>query len=404
MAGVQLRPYQEAAVNRMHNGCILCGSVGSGKSRTGLAYYYIYYGGQVNTPEYVPMHNPPDLYIITTAKKRDDLEWEQEMLPFFMSTHDDQGLYSHHVTVDSWNNIKKYARVENSFFIFDEQRVVGYGTWAKSFLKIARHNRWILLSATPGDKYEDYMAVFIANGFYRNKTEFNKEHIIFSYYSNYPKVEGYKNTGRLNRLRRKILVDMDYHRRVIVRHSDIWCEYDKAQYKDIVRTRWNPIKQAPIENASEFCYLLRQCVNSDQSREVALLEIHEQHKRIIIFYSFDYELEILRCLAESNSIPFAEWNGHKHQPIPETEKWLYFVNYNAGSEGWNCILTNCMVFWSQNYSYKITKQAAGRIDRANTPYDELYYYHFKSRSGIDLAISKALDEKRKFNELRFVNF
>ena len=49
-------------------------------------------------------------------------------------------------------------------------------------------------------------------------------------------------------------------------------------------------------------------------------------------------------------------------------------------------------------------QAAGRIDRLNSPYRDLYYYHLKSRSGIDIAISKALGQKKQFNERKFVNW
>lgn len=42
---IQLYDYQREALGRMKNGCILCGGVGSGKSRTGLAYYYLHEGG-----------------------------------------------------------------------------------------------------------------------------------------------------------------------------------------------------------------------------------------------------------------------------------------------------------------------------------------------------------------------
>ena len=400
-----LYDYQMDAVKKMTNGCILNGGVGSGKSRTGLYYYFKEQGGSIN-PDYVPMkHKPRDLYIITTARKRDDLEWEGELVPFLLSTHPDQNVfYGNKVVVDSWNNIKKYSDISGAFFIFDEQRVVGSGAWVKSFLKIARGNDWILLSATPGDTWSDYIPVFIANGFYKNKSEFLREHVVYSRFSKYPKIDRYLNTGRLVRLRDRILVDMDFTRHTIPHHEDVYCRYDISKYKDAIKTRWDPYKNEPIQQASGLCYILRRVVNEDESRQRALLEIFEKHPKMIVFYNFDYELDILKGIYYGNNCEIAEWNGHAHQPIPQSERWVYLVQYTAGCEGWNCVKTDTIVFYSQNYSYKVMEQASGRIDRLNTPFRDLYYYHLKSRSGIDLAISKALKEKKQFNERKFVKW
>lgn len=400
-----LYDYQMDAVNNMRNGCILNGGVGSGKSRTGLYYYFKEQGGSIN-PDYVPMkHKPKDLYIITTARKRDDLEWEGELVPFLLSTHPDQNVfYGNKVVVDSWNNIKKYSDISGAFFIFDEQRVVGSGAWVKSFLKIARGNDWILLSATPGDTWSDYIPVFIANGFYKNKSEFSREHVVYSRFSKYPKIDRYLNTGRLVRLRNRILVDMDFTRHTIPHHEDVYCRYDISKYKDAIKTRWDPYKNEPIQQASGLCYILRRVVNEDESRQQVLLEIFEQHPKMIVFYNFDYELDILKGIYYGDNCEIAEWNGHAHNPIPQSERWVYLVQYTAGCEGWNCVKTDTIVFYSQNYSYKVMEQASGRIDRLNTPFRDLYYYHLKSRSGIDLAISKALKEKKQFNERKFVKW
>ena len=400
-----LEDYQLDAISRLQTGSILCGGVGSGKSRTSLAYYFMQEGGEV-MPTYLPMRaKPRDLYIITTARKRDTLEWEGELAPFLLSTHPEQNqFYGNTVVVDSWNNIKKYVDVEDAFFIFDEQRVVGYGAWTKAFLKICEKNDWILLSATPGDTWSDYIPVFIANGFYRNKSEFNREHVVLSRYTKFPKVEKYLNTGRLIRLRDRILVDMDFKRKTISHHEDIYVRFDVSKYKDAIKNRWDPYKQEPIQQASGLCYVLRRIVNEDVSRQVALLELYERHPKMIVFYNFDYELDILKGLYYGENVEIAEWNGHKHQPVPKNSRWVYLVQYTAGAEGWNCITTDTIVFYSQNYSYKILEQARGRIDRMNTPYTDLYYYHLKSRSGIDLAISKALQQKKKFNERRWVGW
>lgn len=397
---ISLYKHQEEALKKMKNGCILCGGVGSGKSRTALAYYFTLYGGKLRP--YKQMKNPADLYIITTARKRDQFEWDGDMIPFLMSTNPECNKGSQKVVVDSWNNIKKYQKVYGAFFIFDEQRVVGSGAWVKAFLDITRKNKWILLSATPGDKWEDYIPVFVANGFYKNKSEFVRDHIIYSRFSKFPKVDRYLGTGKLLRLRNELLVDMDFERDTVQHHEDIYVSYDISAYKDLFRNRWNIWKDEPIKNAGELCYCLRKVVNQDTSRQIALLEIFEKHPRLIVFYNFDYELEIITNLYFGEDVEIAQWNGHAHQPVPEGKKWVYLVQYTAGAEGWNCIKTDTIVFYSQNYSYKVMIQASGRIDRLNTLYKDLYYYHLKSRSGIDLAISKALKSKKKFNESRWV--
>lgn len=402
---MQLKPHQLDALSKIKNGCIVCGGVGSGKSITSLAYYYMQNGGDISTlkgGDYVYMKNPKDLYIITTARKRDTLEWNEELTRFLLYPDPDVNSYNNTVVVDSWNNIQKYQKVFGAFFIFDEQRVVGSGAWVKAFLNIARKNQWILLSATPGDRWVDYIPVFVANGFYKNKTQFLDEHVVYSRFSKYPKIDRYLNTGRLLKLRREILVDMPYERETERHHHDILVTYDMTLYKESTKNRWNPYLNEPMTNAASLCFVQRRIVNSDPSRETALMDIFEKHPRLIVFYNFNYELDILRELLTQHRIKFSEWNGQKHEKIPSGKQWMYLVQYSAGAEGWNCITTDTIVFYSQNYSYRILEQSCGRIDRLNTPYHDLYYYHFKSKSSIDIGIARALREKRNFNERDYI--
>ena len=397
---VTLYEHQREALKQMHNGCILCGGVGSGKSITALTYYHcIVCGGRIK-PKFEPMTAPLDLYIITTARKRDTFEWDKELSSFLLQAGDNNGI---HVRIDSWNNIAKYVKVENSFFIFDEQRVIGSGAWVKAFLKITASNKWILLSATPGDTWSDYIPVFLANGFYKNRTEFLHQHVQFKPGDKYWRVEKYFGTKKLERLRDAVLVDMEFERQTEAHHIDIWCQYDRGKYKELGETRWNPWTEEPCSNASAMCYVLRRLVNSDPNRLTSLLEILEEHPKAIIFYNFNYELDALRKLLGEIGYEFSEWNGDKHEPLPTGEKWCYLVQYTAGCEGWNCITTDTIIFYSQNYSYKILTQAAGRIDRLNTPFKDLWYYHLRSRAPIDLAIRRAIKEKKTFNENRYFN-
>ena len=398
-----LYDYQVDAIERMHNGSILCGKVGSGKSRTSIAYYFMKECGGSVLSEYVPMCRTVNLYIITTARKRDTREWEAELSPFLISVdHPEDTIYQDlEVHIDSWNNIAKYVGIKDSFFIFDEQRVVGKGAWVKAFLKITKANHWILLSATPGDTWMDYVPVFIANGYFKNRTDFNERHVIYKRFSKYPQVDRYVNQGKLIRYRNELLVTMDYTKPTRSHNEYVDVGYDRLIYKDIMATRWNIYKNEPVINAAELCYVLRRAVNSDESRIQAVMDILKDHPKVIVFYNYNYELDILKNAPFEKDISIAEWNGDKHQLIPKTDKWVYLVQYTAGAEGWNCVETDTMIFYSMNYSYKIMVQSAGRIDRMNTPFTDLYYYKLRSNSPIDIAISKALRRKQNFNENKF---
>jgi Helicase conserved C-terminal domain len=369
-----LLSHQLEALGKMHNGCILKGAPGTGKTITALAYY--------DDNESVER-----LIVITTAKKRDTGDWQAEarLLGIFPE-------------VDSWQNIDKYEDVKGAFFIFDEQRVVGSGPWVKSFLRITKHNQWVLLSATPGDTWQDYVPVFIANGWYRNRTEFLREHAIWNRYARYPKVDRWTGEAKLQKILSSILIEMPFGSHTIRHEADVFCEYDREQYDTVWRRRWNVAENRPIRHISELFALLRRTVNKDPSRLDNVRKLLVEHPRAIIFYNFDYELEILRTL----DTQIAEWNGHKHEKIPGGDEWAYLVQYAAGSEGWNCTETDTVIFYSLTYSYRMFEQAKGRTDRLNTKYRNLYYFVLRSASKIDAGIYQALTQKRNFNEKIFL--
>jgi hypothetical protein len=440
VAEVQLYSHQQKAVKELGNGKVLKGGVGTGKSITALAYFYgpVCGGflGSNNEPATLErsdstglpenqgsrddgravaprVHSaktsalgiptaPRDLYVITTARKRDSFDWHDEALAFRIGINPENSVAGIKLTVDSWNNILRYTDVADAFFIFDEQRLVGSGAWVKAFLKIAKANQWIMLSATPGDNWLDYVPVFIANGYYKNKTEFLREHVVFSRYSKFPKVERFIGEGRLLQLRHKLLVDMPYVRHTKRHERQIMVDHDQTLFERVWRDRFDVYKEEPLKDIGAMFQVARKVVNSDPSRLGAVMELFETNPKLIIFYNFDYELEALRTLSKTLGVEVKEWNGHKHEDTPTGDRWLYLVQYAAGNEAWNCITTDTIVFYSLNYSYKVTEQVKGRIDRLNTPFVDLWYYFLRSNTAIDQAINKSLKLKKTFNEKEYI--
>ncbi len=398
----ELKPHQRKAVEQLANGKILYGGTGVGKGITALAYFYekVCGGDLTNIPS---MKEPRDLYILTTKKKRDERDWEEDALKIGLGTHDDS-LDGVKVTVDTWNNIKKYAGVKNAFFLFDEQRVVGSGAWSRTFISLAKSNQWIMLSATPGDTWLDYIPVFVANGWYKNRTEFKRRHVVYNTYSKFPKVDRYIETGTLVRHRKDVLVHMPFKSHTRRIQHEVKVSYNKELFDLVKEKRWNPYEERPIRDVAELFAVMRKVVNSDITRLAAVQTLTQVHPRLIVFYNFDYELEQLRKLAgppwetEEKFPTVAEWNGHKHQPVPTSDHWVYLVQYAAGSEGWNCVTTNATCHYSMTYSYKHWHQSYGRTDRMNSPFVDHHYYRLISDSFIDLAVSRALDSKKSFNE------
>lgn len=385
----KLYPYQQKAIDELRSGSILCGGVGSGKSFTVLSYFL---------QKEFTQANPKDLYIITTAMKRDRLEWDAECAKVGLSKVRENSIVDCQVFIDSWNNIHKYEEVANAFFIFDEQKVMGNGAWVKSFYKIVKKNHWILATATPGDTWMAYIPVFVANGYYKNRTAFIREHITYDPYAKFPKIKKIFNTQKLEALRKAVTVEMPCKKNTVTHMRLVSTEFNKDLTDQIYYGRWDPINGEPIRDIAQACLLMRKVVYTDSSRLLALGDIFKEHPRLIVFYNFNSELELLIDFCESHKITYAQWNGHSHQPVPETDCWIYLVQYNAGAEAWECIATNVVVFYSQNYSYQIMTQAAGRIDRMNTPYHDLYYYILTSKSLIDQMVTKALKNKKNFNE------
>lgn len=385
---VDLYKYQKDAVDKLKSGSILVGGVGSGKSRAALFYFFAHVRDNTDAPN--------SLYIFTTARKRDTREWEAELEPFDTSTVE--------IHIDSWNNIAKYTLVKDAFVIFDEQRVIGNGVWVKSFLKIVKNNEWILLSATPGDSWMDYIPVFIANGWYKNRTEFIRRHVVYKHFNRYPQIDHYVEVSRLVKLRDAVVVNMRYSKPTTSHDETLKVPFDKDLMGKVQAERWHVYEKRPVRDVSELCYLMRRVVNSDPRRIHYVSQLLEKHPKVIVFYNFNYERELLLKLGERLGVPVTEWSGHKHQAIPTTDNWMYIVQYAAGAEGWNCVHTNVIIFYSQNYSYKTTVQAAGRIDRLNTPFTDLYYYHLSSNSAIDMAIQNAFNNKKNFNEQLFNTF
>nr|DAQ91685.1 MAG TPA: Chromatin remodeling complex ATPase [Caudoviricetes sp.] len=386
---ISLKPEQYEACGKLKSGSILMGGVGSGKTYTSIFWAASQYGVDFFTED-------RPLIVITTAMKRDLIERGADK-PDWQQSLENCGITNY--IVDSWQNITKYEHIKNSVFIFDEQRVVGYGKWGKSFIRTCwKDNKWILLSATPGDVWMDYMTVFIANRFYRNKTDFTSRHVVWDPYVKFPKVKKYIGTAVLEKYRNQIVVPMKDNRKTI-RHRDyIYTEYDSFALDTLAKTRWNPYTDEPILNVAEYTQLVRRIVNTDPSRVRKAENYILRHNKTIVFYNFNYELDILKGICEKHNLLYKEWNGKKHEHIPNEDKWVYLVQYTAGAEGWNCITANSILFYSVNYSYRKMEQAEGRIDRSNTKFTDLYYTYLTSLSKVDKDILKAVKDKKRFTE------
>lgn len=356
-------------------------------------------GGSIDPPA-LPTE-PVDLYVITTPKKRDDLDWPKEAARFGISTNPEASMGGITLIVDSWNNIKKHTKVQDAFFIFDEQRAIGSGVWSKSFIAIAKRNRWVMLSATPADRWMDLVPVFIAKGFYKNKTQFVREHVVYSPYTKYPSIRMYLDIPTLKRHRDETFVIMPFKRRTKTNIVDVPVMYDREATKLLKKTEWNPYKDYPIRNHPEYVHVLRRLIYSHASRISELIKIHIKAKRLIIFYNFNYELDIMRE-GFANLTEVSEHNGHNHDPVPTGDNWVYLVQYISGSEAWECFSTNHMAFYSANPSYRATIQAMGRINRMTTTYKNLYYYRLMSESAPDKGMMKSFGNKEDFN-MRSIN-
>ena len=381
---IKLLKYQEEAIQKLHSGSVLYGATGSGKSLTGLAYY-------------MRCWSHLDLYIITTSKKRNAGEWEEEIAKLGCPPPK---------AIDSWNRLKNYRMVSDAFFLFDEHKVGGHGKWAQSMITIAKKNKWILLTATPGDVWDDYASIFIANEFVKNKTTWNEDFCIFDRISKYPKIIGYQREDVLKNMRDAVLVPMEYQSEKVPIPYVIPYKVDHEEEAYVLARRKSlrhPEMRAFRNTSAMFAYM-RMNLPDKESKIQALADVLKKEPKAIIFYNFTPEKYEIENAARQVNIPFFQYNGQIKDNVPDGDTWVYAVQYTAGAEAWNCITCRTVIFYSMNYSYKVMTQAKGRIDRCNSPFDELHYYYFISPDfEIDQEILNALTRKEKFNEEALAN-
>ena len=410
MTGIILKPFQENCLERLSTGKVLAADTGAGKSIMSLAWYLSKecasdeHSLKSGAKAWTLYHGSPDLYIITTPKKRDSEEWESDLSKFnLVKGRNSKEMGEVNIFIDSWNNIKKYTEIKNSVFIFDEQRAVGSGTWAKSFVKIAKQNHWIMLSATPGDTWSDWCPLMIAKGYYPNRTAFFNKHAVYNPYVKYREIIRWDNTDELEYYRSKMLVTCRMEKKTTRHFEEVIADCsNKYEVKRAYKERTNPKTGEPFKSASELCAYTRNIINTDPTRSAVGLKIIQMYDRIIIFYTLTDELEGIKWACNKAGRKMYFYNGEIHDQVPTGNNWAYIVQYTAGSEAWNCTTCNAMLFWDLTYSYKQFKQATGRIDRLNTPYSDLYYYAIRSYMPLDLAIRRALREKKDFNSRGFL--
>lgn len=407
MPGVNLRQFQHECVQALRSGKVLAAGVGAGKSIMAL-YWYVTKCCTVRTSHnangelFQIMPGSPDLVIITTAKKRDNHEWDDELYRYALHQGENSKKMGRvHVTIDSWNNITKYVDT-SAVFIFDEQRAIGSGAWSKAFVRIARRNPWVMLSATPADTWSDWCPIFVADGFYRNRTEFFRRHAVYSRYTKYPRIDRWIDEDYLNRCRDRVLVTCEVPRETERVVHQLTCAYDKETVRKAMKTRWNPETEEPFLNATELCFYLRRVIDTDPTRLSYAAHVVRDHRKVIIFYTLRAELEQILKLEEVTGVPVYQYNGGRHDDLPQGNSWVYAVQFQAGSEGWNCTSCNTVLYWSLPYSYKQAEQAAGRIDRLDTSYKTLNYYIMRSFAPLDLGIIRALRNKENFNASGFL--
>lgn len=401
---MQLYEFQKKAVKALLDGKKLCiATMGAGKGSISLNWAHA--------------QGKPNVLVITTASKRDVKtaeglnDFENEADAWFPEWR--KSLSSFQVV--SWQGLAKWVNanflhLKDYAIIADEIACMKAGVSSqrgKAFLKITNQTDcWTGYTGTPGDRWIDMHAYFVATHKVKNKTEFLKRFCQMQTFRGFPEIIGYNRTDILRGWWREIAdtVDTSEMTRQLPAETHKVINFPAPTgYKKCVQTRIHPTTGDFMDTTGKVTATLRQMCSSGLKMRWVSDFVENLGERAVIFYNFIEEGNLLeetikKALPEGAKVWRVD-GSHHDVPTAETcgEHDIVITQWAAGAMGLNLQFMNHWISLSPNYSYSISTQARGRIKRIGQE-KHMNFWYLMCEDTIEEDVYKCLRNKSDFAE------
>lgn len=287
---------------------------------------------------------------------------------------------------------------------------------SRFILKKLNPTNVILLSGTPtGGKYEKLWSQCRLLGWKISKDAFWSSYINyhFEHDTGFPRkvVDGYKNVERLKH-------KLHEHGAIFMKSEDVfdlpakidtrvnvYCTpaYRKFRQKSIVKI--DGVEFVGDNILTKMLYERMLCGSYNSDKIAALKDLIESTEdRLIIFYNFNGELEVLRDLCASVERPVSIICGNIKDlsSYEKSKDSVTLVQYQAGAMGLNLQKSNKIVYFTPPLSSEFFEQSKKRIHRIGQDRTCFYYYLICSGS-IEEKIYRTLAMRKDYTERLFEN-
>lgn len=357
---------------------------------------------------YINNHLDKPLVIYCPLAKYLEGGWVSE----FNSLKSKYNLITKDITVVPYSQINKYAVADNSFVILDEAHYVKnpMAKRSKAIREILNNKPFIMLSATPGTKVEDYCHYLMLWNKFKYKTHFENEFLIKDSLMlgsrKIPVVKGYKNLDKFSSIlkqhstSRLTVNDIVELPELILKDVSLT---PSKEYKDIKKNRILKLDNDVIllDTQIKLCTYLRQYVSPKEKishLEDIVSECKQLNENLLIFYNFKSELREIEKIVKIDYLI----NGDvKIFPSKEDFKNLNskitVVQIRAGGTGIELQYNSQVLFYSPTYSYQDYEQALGRAYRPGQN-KKVLVRRFNTINTIEADVWEAIKNKKDFDE------
>lgn len=388
--------FQRQLLNSIEENYIIAADTGTGKTMMAIHHYLKH-----NTGE--------PLLILAPPQKIKEGGWQREL--DFVASH-----YNIEIPYDiiSYGVLsKRWKEYKDWFLVMDECHYVKNPTSqrGKAAINLTKQStNFLLLSATPSSNgWGDTIAYMIMFGYYKNKTQFLKEHAVYNRidYGNGPVnvVSDYRDQEKLQKLYQSFSIKLAKEDCLDLPPL----VFEKVHFKP--SKEYNIIKKDRVlgeelfDNISKLQHGLRFYANQADKLKYTEMLLEGTEENVIIFYNYKQENEELKKIAKKLKKKVFEVSGSKTN-LPDKEKWtslknsVTIVQYQAGAAGIELQYANIVIFHTPTYSYQDYEQALGRAYR-NGQTKKVTVYQYITKNTIETSIYQALAAKKDFTEELF---